>query len=359
TAFTFDPESQEFDLESILKQTKVANPELTTSRPQSGVVYEPQDEEEEEPVENGIGVTDAGAFGDAGAAVAEDSGVVISIPSSPEAVADTATAPLDDDEDDLGLESESDEDLKALIRNASRRVKRERSAGSPYGDNATGEPTPSEPDEERILRIYLTSHIPNTTPLLVTCRMANNLGALRKAWCERNELSPEMTASVFLTWKNKRVFDSTTCRSLGIKSNEPVPQELYEAEDMDFTPDENTIYAHMLAYTPELWEAHVKKKRRQQEGDFDDDDDEEDCEPEPEPEDTKEIEIRAAGMPTFTMKITAASRVADAVQAFKKARGLAETANLVLLFDGDILQPEDEFQAHDIEDHDMIDARVQ
>lgn len=369
TVFTFDPD-EEFDLESLKKRTRVETPEFTLSRPQSGVICEPQDDPEEgreqdddddDPDYVEYGHDDVHENGNGGAAAEGDS--IINIPSSPEIAAaaspeNTIPQNNDEEEDDYDYGSESDEELRKLMRTAHERAKRGRESNSLSRSNSTGLPTHTETEEDQqILHIYITSPIPNSDPLLVHRRMAQNLGDVRKAWCDKNGFPPEMKARVFLTWKDKRVFDATTCRSLGIKKDLQIPDELLS--DDEFVPDENVVYVHMIAYTPELWEEYREKKQRWIEGEPDDLEDVEEEEEQRAPEPTKRIEIRAAGMPAFTMKITARSTVSDAIQAFKKAKKLSDTSEVVLLFDGDILHPDDEFESLDIEDEDMIDARVQ
>ncbi|KAI5290571.1 hypothetical protein KEM54_001149 [Ascosphaera aggregata] len=364
-AFTFDPEGDEgdedLDLESLKEKTKVANTELITPISRSGISeFESRDTGNDE--------------GDRTSAIVAQTAAVIDIRSSPEievvshtgapsTLAAVATAEREEDEDD-GFDSESDDEIREIMRAAREKARRARSAGS-RGTNEAGEPAAPGLEDDRVIRIYLTSPIPDTAPLLVHRRISQNLGDVRKAWCGRQQFTPEETANIFLTWKDKRVFDVTTCRALGIK-DEGVPRELLDEEG--FMPDESVIYVHMIAYTPELWEAYIKKKRSYLEDDYESKEGEEEEEEEEDKEEEgeeisepkmKQIDIRTPGMPTFTTKITDDTQVAIAIQAFKRARDLSETSKVTLYFDGDALQPEHDFQAYDIEDHDMIDARVQ
>ncbi|GKZ40163.1 hypothetical protein AbraIFM66950_002731, partial [Aspergillus brasiliensis] len=70
--------------------------------------------------------------------------------------------------------------------------------------------------KEPIVQILITSRIPNTRPLIVRRKMNQSLKDVRLAWCNRQHFNKEMQDSVFLTWKGKRLFDVTTCRSLGV-----------------------------------------------------------------------------------------------------------------------------------------------
>ncbi len=67
-----------------------------------------------------------------------------------------------------------------------------------------------------IVQILITSSIPNTTPLIVFRKLSQRLKDVRLAWTDRQRLSGDTSQHVFLTWRGKRLFDVTTCKSLGI-----------------------------------------------------------------------------------------------------------------------------------------------
>lgn len=76
--------------------------------------------------------------------------------------------------------------------------------------------TPPTPAPDPIVSILITSRIPNTNPLIVNRKISQRLKDVRVTWCQRQSFTPDFTASVFMTWRGKRLFDVTTCRSLGI-----------------------------------------------------------------------------------------------------------------------------------------------
>lgn len=90
---------------------------------------------------------------------------------------------------------------------------------APPGTDSTG-PNHQPPPPDGKVRIFITSNIPNTNPLIVQRKLSQNLKEVRLAWCARQGFDDEMTSSVFLTWRGKRLFDVTTCKSLGIGVDE-------------------------------------------------------------------------------------------------------------------------------------------
>ncbi len=77
--------------------------------------------------------------------------------------------------------------------------------------------TPNTPAYDPVIFILITSPIPNTNPLIVHRKLSQRFQEIRTLWCDRQGFSKEFAASVFLTWRNRRLYDVTTCKSLGIK----------------------------------------------------------------------------------------------------------------------------------------------
>lgn len=90
---------------------------------------------------------------------------------------------------------------------------RTRSVSQPWSPPPSSCPDP-------VVQILLTSQIPNTNPLIINRRASQRLKEVRIAWCQRQGLTPELTNNVYLTWREKRLFDVTSCKSLGIGVDE-------------------------------------------------------------------------------------------------------------------------------------------
>jgi hypothetical protein len=63
----------------------------------------------------------------------------------------------------------------------------------------------SAPAHDPIVRIFISSAIPNTVPLLVSRKLSQRLQEVRKAWCARQNFSEDMADSVFFTYRNRRL----------------------------------------------------------------------------------------------------------------------------------------------------------
>ena len=124
-------------------------------------------------------------------------------------------------------------------------------------------PRPVNAPKDPVLQILITSKMENTTPLIVNRRTSQRLKDVRVLWCNRQQFSPDKAASVFLTWRGKKVFDVTSCKSLGIAADED-GNVRFKGLDTAFGDDERQI--HMEAMTEELLTEYKQEKARQGQG---------------------------------------------------------------------------------------------
>ena len=115
--------------------------------------------------------------------------------------------------------------------------------------------------KEAVVEVFLSTEIPNTSPLRVKIKTSSTLERLRLAWCGKEKFSDDMTRRVFLTWKNTKVFDSTTVLRLGIKIDDAGvitvdgTSELYD--------EDNPPRIHLVAWTEEVrrqWQIEVAER---------------------------------------------------------------------------------------------------
>ena len=124
-----------------------------------------------------------------------------------------------------------DEEFPELARKAREKAQRKRLAQdvvSSPGSSRTGlngeslrlyhipPPTPPSPPPDPVLQILITSDIENTQPLIVNRKLSQRLKDVRLAWAERQGFAGDLVETLFLTWRGKRLFDVTSCKSLGI-----------------------------------------------------------------------------------------------------------------------------------------------
>jgi len=117
----------------------------------------------------------------------------------------------------------------------------------------------SAPAHDPIVRIFISSAIPNTVPLLVSRKLSQRLQEVRKAWCARQNFSEDMADSVFFTYRNRRLWDVTTCKSLGIDVDSS--GNIRQKDDFDLY-SENDGKIHLEAVTPEIWEENTRRAEK-------------------------------------------------------------------------------------------------
>jgi hypothetical protein len=169
-------------------------------------------------------------------------------------------------------EEESDPELAELTRQAraQRRLKEEAAKKSQTPDMksptpgqerasaGTGLPTPPPPDPP--VKLFITSPIPGTKPLLVYRKLSQRLQEARKAWVDKQGFTKEMQGQVFLIHRMRRVYDVTTCRSLGLQvSADGETTTMKGAEGID-----DVDRVHLEAVTEEHFEKMKAEKLRKE-----------------------------------------------------------------------------------------------
>ena len=180
-------------------------------------------------------------------------------------------APKPSEEDE---QTGSDEEFPELARQAREKARRKRleediaatpdpppSAGSDgymHQSQSTHHSTPPPPPPDPVLRLLITSHIPNTEPLIVNRRLSQRLKEVKDTWIQRQQLTPEFAETVFLVWRGKKCFNVTNCKSLGITvdPNGNIRTNRDSLEDLNGQ-------IHLEAMTEEIFEAYRKAKRHE------------------------------------------------------------------------------------------------
>ena len=157
----------------------------------------------------------------------------------------------------------SDEEFPELARQAREKARRKRlevgiasiTAKSQDSQPPAYQPRSPTSQPDPILQILITSSINNTTPLIVHRKLSQRLKDVRLAWAKRQNFTIEFTDMVFLTWRGKRVFDVTTCQSLGI-TIDAIGRVC--TKGVSWKEEEGQI--HMEAMTAEILGAYKKAK---------------------------------------------------------------------------------------------------
>lgn len=114
---------------------------------------------------------------------------------------------------------------------------------------------PSDPDHK--VTTFITSNIPNTNALLAHVRLQQQLRDIRIAWCMKQRLDTETTASVFLTYKGVRLYDVSTCKSLGLGVDRSGILTRHGKRQI-LTEEEQKV--HLEIWTEDSWTEHMREK---------------------------------------------------------------------------------------------------
>nr|POE63357.1 hypothetical protein CFP56_04260 [Quercus suber] len=164
-------------------------------------------------------------------------------------------------------DEDSDEDIAKLKRRARelRRVRDEQRRNTPTPDVGArpGEPGPATTSIPPLLdppiKLLISSRLPNTQPLIVFRKLSQRLKEIRDVWCMKQGLSETQTQDVFLIHNMKRIYDVTTCKSLGLDVDRDGIVTMRGAEGMD-----ELDKVHLEAVTEELFTQMKEHKTREE-----------------------------------------------------------------------------------------------
>ncbi|KAI4288197.1 MAG: hypothetical protein L6R35_002539 [Caloplaca aegaea] len=217
--------------------------------------------------------------------------------------------------------------------------------------------TPPIPAPDPIVSILITSRIPNTNPLIVNRKISQRLKDVRVTWCQKQCFTPDFSASVFMTWRGKRLFDVTTCRSLGIgvDSNGNI---VTKGQKDILGEEERQI--HMEAMTEEILEKIEKMKRGEANGEGNGDIGvEKETPAAAEKQETQvRIILKAKGCSDFKLIVKPTTKVSRIVNAFRTEKRVDSDREVFLSFDGDRLAPECQVGETELADMDYVDVYV-
>ena len=160
-------------------------------------------------------------------------------------------------------------------------------------------PTPPPPPlPEPAISILITSRISNTLPLIVNRRLSQRLKEVRVTWCQRQNFTSDFSSTVVLTWRGKRLFDVTSCKSLGIGVD--ADGNIVTKGEKDILGEENR-QIHMEAMTEEMFEDRRKAKVEDMGSTSQVQEVEEPMEERPQQEEQVKIILKAKGFPDFKL----------------------------------------------------------
>ena len=177
---------------------------------------------------------------------------------------------------DITTLSDSEDDFSELTRRIRERQRLKRLETdavttapnqAPSLNNRAGpQTTPSHSATEThplgpVITIYVTSQLPHTKHLDFKRRLGARLKEVRQAWCKTHSLDAATAASVFLTWRGRRVFDATSMRSLGITVDEMGTVSAAEKPVEEAWGAEQKVWMQMV--TEEMFEAERRAREEE------------------------------------------------------------------------------------------------
>jgi Ubiquitin-2 like Rad60 SUMO-like len=276
-------------------------------------------------------------------------------------------------EDDLQF---SDEEFPELIQQAKERerqkMQQKLNGAKAFGEQnhgANGSGTPVDIlddifdsgsraafDSDPTIEILITSKIEGTVPLKVRRKLSQRLKEVRLSWCDKQSVNGQpfdqnIKDAIYLTWKKIKLFDVTTCRSLGLKidgrGNLSGNGEGLDAEGR----------IHMEAWTEETYKIYEKRKAAKQKRERSESDGEAAAQHEKENavQKTKLI-MRARNLDDYKITVKATTTIERMIGAFRQGRGVPDEKQIAIHLEGDELDPATTIGELDLEDMDIVEV---
>jgi hypothetical protein len=267
-------------------------------------------------------------------------------------------------------EEDSDPELAELSRKARARhlaQAKERGAGS-TGQASSASVVGNEYHEparqvqalpDATIKIFINSQLEGTSPLIIYRKLSQRLQEVREVWCTKQNFSKEFAARVFLTHRGIRLYNLTTCRSLGLEADSS--GRVTRTDDRTL---EGVDSVHIEAMTQELFDKMKVAKALQAQGIQEETEEEMTAADEGGPEAPSgekyvHIVVRAKGHEDFKVLVKPETIIAKIAKAAKKTFKLPVEQAVYLEFDGDRLSPNDQVQMTEIEDMNVLDLHLE
>lgn len=230
-------------------------------------------------------------------------------------------------------------------------------AGTGFTPPATTTHSPPAPDA--VVKILITSPIPDTSPLLVSRKLSQRLQEVRQAWCAKQGFSDDQAAGVFFTYRNRRLWDVATCKSLGIEVDSSGALRQKGDEDR-FAEFDGKI--HLEALTADIWEERKREREVKlapvEEQRVDDEMEGEGAEEVVVEPSRLRLILKARGQEEFRIQVNPTTTFTELANAFRKKRGIAPDKDVFLMFDGERLEPGDKMEDSEVQDMDSIEVLI-
>ncbi|RDL34608.1 uncharacterized protein BP5553_07736 [Venustampulla echinocandica] len=205
------------------------------------------------------------------------------------------------------------------------------------------------PSKDPVVDILITSQIEGSKPLIVKRKLSQRLKDVRTKWCEYQSMGSNLEDKVFLTWRGKRLFDSTTCMALGLRT---------DARGI-LTADGGVDEAgriHLEVWTEELHSAYQKMQAAK---DMEDDQSNKEEASEQDPGiPTMRLVFKARGLEDFKAKVRPTTTVERMIESFRRNNNLPASKEVSMYVDGDKLDSASTVEDAELEDLDVVEVHI-
>ncbi|KAK0642008.1 hypothetical protein B0T16DRAFT_359003 [Cercophora newfieldiana] len=201
-------------------------------------------------------------------------------------------------------------------------------------------------DKDFAITFVVTSRLPDTRPLKVKRKIGQGMKVIMDTWVAKQKIShgieipDEVAASLFLTWKGKKVYKHTTPIILGVRVGPD--GELLDASGEGYFDGS----LHLEVWTDEAYAEYLKKKEKERKlklGLVDDDIfGSDDKEPTPEAQKKKGIKVilKAKELEPVKCAVHDNTKVSRLVEVFRGERQIDPSQGVHIYFDGEKLDEE-------------------
>jgi hypothetical protein len=249
---------------------------------------------------------------------------------------------------------------------------RTRSTASPASDGGllrspelTRGPKPPSPAQDPVVQILVDSAMEGTKPLILKRLLSQRLKDVRIAWCDHQStdgkpMDEALKSQIFLTWRGKKVFDVTSCQSMGLKLN-AAGKIVMPGDGSDTN---GRIY--LQAWTDDAFEAYKKQKaeeRKRNERHLmtaeERENEVEEVQPVTQVEKYK-IVLKSKDFKELKLRVPPGEKIFRLLHIFRTQHNITDQRTITFHLDGDQLDPEIPIEEWDIDIDDIttIDVHV-
>lgn len=272
-----------------------------------------------------------------------DDDVIISEPHKPRPVEIEHDA-SDEEFPELVHQARERERLKVLQRQNASKSLEERNHTSSIDDDIfqTGS---AIANIDPIVELLITSQIEGMKPLMIKRKLSQRFKEVRLAWCDSQEAMPShVKDSIFLSWRGKRLYDVTTCKSFNLD----IDSQGKISSQGDGVDTHGRI--HLEAWTEQVFNAYLK---REQDGGQ-----EVEVVEEKVAIQKTRIILKSREVGEFKLYVKPSTMIRKVLDAFRQNKELSEKQEVSLHFDGDVLEPDSRIGDYELEDMDTVEVHV-